>query len=127
MEWTYNTGGRERYYKALNVRDCVTRAVAISNNMDYKKAYKLVWRFEGNSPRNGVSQTGTDNTFKSLGWKYKDVRAEHIRINDFKISNPNMVLRIKGHVVAVKDGVLNDTWNCSAKNPEIIGFWIKEN
>ena len=39
MKWIYNDGGRSKYYKATNVRDCVCRAIAIANNEDYKMVY----------------------------------------------------------------------------------------
>ena len=45
MKWIYDTGGREKYYKALNVKDCVTRAIAIANGMDYKETYMALKKY----------------------------------------------------------------------------------
>ena len=47
MELIYDTGGREKYYQALNVKDCVVRAIAIANQMDYKVTYNLVKKYNG--------------------------------------------------------------------------------
>lgn len=38
MEWVYDTGGREKYYKVLNVRDCATIKKQRSYYGEYRKA-----------------------------------------------------------------------------------------
>lgn len=125
MYWIKNTGGRERYYKATNVRDCVTRAIAIANNMDYKTTYKMMWEYQGESPRNGVYPEATDKCLFDLGWEYKDLAKQRIRMNEFEFPNGIIICRIKGHITTIIDGVINDTWNCSIKNPVVIGYWHK--
>ena len=42
MNIKYNDGGRSKYYKTSNVRDCVVRAIAIATNKDYKEIYNIV-------------------------------------------------------------------------------------
>ena len=39
MKWTYADGGRSKYFKAGNVRDCCVRAVANATGIDYKEVY----------------------------------------------------------------------------------------
>lgn len=126
MEFHFNTGGREKYYKQVYVRDCATRALAIANNLDYKVAYKLMWKYQNGTPRNGVSTKSTNRCLSDIGWDYHDIKSEHIKINEFKFPNGIIICRIKGHVTTIINGIINDTWNCSKKNPEIVGYWIKK-
>lgn len=42
MKMVYATGGREKYYDAIKVGDCVTRAIANATGKDYKEVYDLV-------------------------------------------------------------------------------------
>ena len=42
MELIYSTGGREKYFKANVVGDCVCRAIANATGMDYKQVYDLI-------------------------------------------------------------------------------------
>lgn len=128
MKFKYNTGGREKYYKKINVRDCATRAIAIANNMDYKEVYELMWEYQGKSPRNGVSQDTTNNCLNDLGWEYINIEQEFKRINDFEIQKEKLILRLKmkantTHTVAYINGIINDTWNCSKDNPRVLGYW----
>ena len=49
MNIKYNDGGRSKYYKTSNTRDCVVRAIAIATNKDYKEiflCYKNVINFQ---------------------------------------------------------------------------------
>lgn len=128
MRYKYNTGGRENYYKKINVRDCAVRATAIANKLDYKITYKMMWKYLGDTPRNGVSQKATNECLESLGWKYIDISDEFKTINDFENQNEDVIFRLKTkprstHVVAFVDGELNDTWNCARKNPKVLGYW----
>ena len=42
MNHVYATGGREKYFKKLDVGDCVTRAIAIATGKDYKEIYDRI-------------------------------------------------------------------------------------
>lgn len=54
MEYNYNDGGRSKYFKAECVNDCVTRAIAIATERDYKEVYNEIKSIVGYSPRNGI-------------------------------------------------------------------------
>lgn len=47
----YNDGGRSRYFKG-DAGDCVTRAIAIALNTDYKLIYDTNKKLLGYTPRN---------------------------------------------------------------------------
>ena len=42
MQFVYSTGGREKYYNAIKVGDCVTRAICNATGKDYKEVYDLI-------------------------------------------------------------------------------------
>ena len=39
LGFNYNDGGRAKYFSAERVGDCVCRAIAIGNDMDYKESH----------------------------------------------------------------------------------------
>ena len=57
LEFIKHDGGRSNYFKASIVGDCVTRAIAIVTERDYKEVYKIVKRLSGESPRNGIKSS----------------------------------------------------------------------
>ena len=81
MKFFYNDGGRSKYYKSEKVGDCVCRAIAIANEMDYKEVYDLINEYakkerinkksgSRSSSRNGVAKTTTRKILNDLGWKW---------------------------------------------------------
>ena len=42
MEFVYSTGGREKYFKAVKVNDCVCRAIVNATGMNYKEVYDTI-------------------------------------------------------------------------------------
>ena len=42
LGFNYNDGGRAKYFNVKGVSDCVCRAIAIGNDMDYKEVYDLI-------------------------------------------------------------------------------------
>ena len=56
--FNYNDGGRDKYFKGTT-GDCVTRAIAIACNLDYKKVYDDLFALNkayANSKRNKVAK-----------------------------------------------------------------------
>ena len=134
MRWTYDTGGREKYYKKLTVGDCVVRAIAIANNMDYKETYKLVKKYNsGFTPRNGVYKLVAHNVLTALGWQYipccgRGHTGELIHMREEELPDAERIIcNMDRHIAAVIDGKLHDTYDCSKQgNRQIYGYWVKE-
>ena len=81
MKWIYNDGGRSKYYKATNVRDCVCRAIAIANNEDYKMVYNTLKKYNhGESPRNGMYESVYSKLLKAWGWKQIKCEKKNIHL-----------------------------------------------
>lgn len=129
MEWVYDTGGRENYYKALNVRDCATRAIAIANGMDYKETYMMMKKYNGGeSPRDGVYGFISSKMLTDLGWEYIEYKDKDTYLADAEIPFDEIIIcKLHGHLVAVVKGVVHDTWNIlkSKKPKKLIGYWVK--
>lgn len=132
LKWHYNDGGRHNYYKAENVSDCVTRAITIANDMDYKIVYKDLYKLcKENSnrkwatPRNGLNQSIYGVYLEELGWQYIDCKDTGISLNEFV--DQKIICKINHHLCAVMYGVLEDTWKSIKENGnEVIGYWIKK-
>ncbi len=129
MEWVYDTGGRENYYKALNVRDCATRAIAIANGMDYKETYMMMKKYNGGeSPHDGVYGFISSKMLTDLGWEYIEYKDKDTYLADAEIPFDEIIIcKLHGHLVAVVKGVVHDTWNIlkSKKPKKLIGYWVK--
>lgn len=113
MKFNYNDGGRHNYYRATSVGDCSVRALAISTNMDYKKAYKLMWKFNHGTPRNGVGRRAILEMMESLGYEKVDCKDKKVMLSDFEDMDGRFYILLDRHATTVIDGELWDTWDCS--------------
>ena len=132
MEWIYDDGGRSLYYKAKDVGDCVVRAIAIANNMDYKQTYQLVKKYNnGETPRNGVYKEVYIKLLKDLGWKWipccgRGVKKQNVHLHKDELPMGILICRVSKHLTCIKDGVIFDTYNCSRGGTrKVYGYWIK--
>ncbi len=109
----YNDGGRSNYFTAKKVGDCATRATAIASQKDYKEVYNLYKKIGGKTPRDGVSKTAIRKVMEQLGAKWVPCMAigsgckTHLRAEE--LPKGRIVCSCSGHLVAVIDGVINDT------------------
>lgn len=133
MKWEYDTGGRENYFKKLNVGDCVVRAIAIANDLDYKVSYNLVKRYyHGNTPRNGVPTKVYGELLKDLGWKYVSFSGRGYKgkgkfLNEKSLPiDETIICRVSNHLTTVIDGVIHDTYDCSKSGTrQVYGYWYR--
>lgn len=124
MKFVYSTGGREKYFKAENVGDCVCRAISNATNIDYLTVYKMIQELSKNekcsrksSARNGVSKDIVDNLLKELGWikivTCKVGQGVRMHLTEEELPKGNLIVRISKHLTNVREGVIYDTYNCS--------------
>ena len=133
MKWVKDTGGREKYYRKLTVGDCVVRAIAIANNMDYKVTYNIIKNYNnGFSPRDGVNRKYYEAALKDMGWEYipccgRGHVGEYVRFNEKELPTDEIIIcKIDGHIAAVINGVLHDTYDCSRQGTRhVYGYWKK--
>ena len=142
LDFNYNDGGRSKYFKTEKVGDCVCRAIAIANNMDYKEVYDLINKYSKrertslrkksvSSARNGVYKETIKKILEDLGWTWVATMGigkgcqVHLRKDEIPM-NETIIVNVSKHTTCVKDGVINDTYDCSRHgNRCVYGYFIK--
>lgn len=128
MDWIYNDGGRSKYFKG-QAEDCVIRAIAIATQRDYKAAYNEAKGVLGYTPRNGVQNAHVRRLLAHFGGVWHPTMKigtgckVHLRKNELPAGR--LVCNCSGHLVAVIDGVINDTHDPSrGGNRCVYGYWV---
>lgn len=140
MDFVYSTGGRENYFSATNVGDCVTRAICNATGKDYLEVYKRLQTLEktmrlGKYEKKGSVRDGTRRKVlkkyieEELGWKWVPCMSigtgcqVHI-CGDELPKTGSIILNLSKHLSCVKDGVLYDTYDCSRNGTRCVyGYW----
>jgi len=132
MKFIYATGGREKYYKATNVGDCVTRAICNATGKDYKEVYDRLKEMakcestknhRGNkrsSVRDGVFKETWKRYLKEIGWVHHSVtsignKERRMKLTEEDLPNGTLIVQLSKHLTCVKDKVIYDTYDCSTK------------
>ena len=128
LDLNITDGGRSKYFRG-QCGDCVTRALAIALNMDYKVVYDRIKDIIGGSPRNGLTTKETRRVMASLGFFWKPIMKIgtgvtcHLRKGEVPMNEP-IICSCSGHVVAVVNGVVNDCFDCRrGGNRAVYGYW----
>lgn len=134
MEFNYNDGGRSKYFKG-NVQDCVVRAIAIANNMDYKEVYDYVNKklksYGCPSVRNkGVPKRIVKELLKEYGWTWVATMTIGsgctTHLTKEELPSGTIIASVSKHITCIKDGVINDTYDCSRDGARCVyGYWYK--
>ena len=109
LKYKQNNGGRSKYFRATG-KDCVTRAIAIVLNRDYKEVHDTIKKVTKRSPLYGVSPILTHHILIALGFEYvkfngvRRFTADNIPMNEYIIADS------LNHVCAVINGEVNDTF-----------------
>jgi hypothetical protein len=140
MEFQYNDGGRkEAGYKGES-RDCVCRAIAIVTGKPYQEVYDALNELASkerigkrkksiSNSRTGVHKHTYNKYLLSLGMKWVSCMSigsgckVHLRANE--LPKGKIICSVSRHLVAVIDGVINDTHDCSRDgNRCVYGYFI---
>ena len=129
MKVKFNDGGRSKYFAASDVGDCVTRAVAIVTGKDYKCVYNEISKIIGYTPRNGVRQKDTKKVMAHFGGFWHPTMkvgcgcTTHLKDGEIPMRG-RIICNVSKHVVAVIDGVINDTFDPSRNGTRCVyGYW----
>ena len=146
MEFLYNDGGRSDYFRASDVKDCVTRALAIATGNDYKAIYdelNLLAKSERrgckkrkiSDSRSGVYRVTYDKYLVSHGWRWRPVmtigggcklRLNEIELESYGLMSGTYILRLSKHLTVIRDGVINDTYDPSRDGSRCVyGYYYK--
>lgn len=118
------------YYKEVNVNpkkkrtgDCVIRAIANAEGIDWYDLYDELCR----GARELASVPVWKETYEYYLYRYPTVSAKYVDANgktkrlrprDFKAHGltGTYVVRLAHHLTCVRDGVVEDIWDCSDKS-----------
>lgn len=139
--WRYNDGGRAAAGYKGTTGDCVTRAIAIGTGLPYGVVYELVnehgakervtrgrKRHGKSSASTGVWGSTTRRILAKLGWVWTPTMGigtgckVHLRASE--LPKGRVIVKASRHLVAVLDGVINDTNDPSRSGSRCVyGFW----
>lgn len=131
MAYVFNDGGKAKTGRKGKSGDCVVRAIAIANDMDYETAYRMVASEAANygfkkSARDGIHNTVRDAVLKKLGWVWVSapkIVGRKARCADL-FDKGMVIARQAHHIVAVNFGLPNDIFDSSTRM--IYGYWTKQ-
>ena len=142
MELIYSTGGREKYFKANVVGDCVCRAIVNATGMDYKQVYDLINSYakkehlskrkkKKSNARNGVTKDTIWRILTDLGWKWIPTMLIgsgcQVHLNEKELPDGTLIVSVSKHLTCVKNRKLYDTYDCSRGGTRCVyGYYIKE-
>lgn len=140
--WVYNDGGRSEAGFRGTAGDCVTRAVAIASGRPYREVYDRLsegCRTQRRSKRQPKRMASArDGVWTDRKW-FKDYMAElgavwtptmsigsgckvHLKADELPMGR--IMCNVSKHQVAVIDGVIHDTYDCSRDGTRCVyGYW----
>ena len=133
MDFVFDDGGREAAGFKGKTGDCVCRAIAIATEMPYKEVYDLINETaKSESARTGVYIGTIRKVMERLGWKWYPTMAigkgctVHLRKDE--LPSGRLVVSVSRHEVAVIDGVVHDTYDCTRDGSRCVyGYYAKAN
>ena len=140
--FVYDDGGRKAAGYKGSAGDCVCRAVAIAARLPYQAVYDRL--AEGNASQRKSKRTGKqprsarNGIYTTRKW-FKDYMKElgfvwtatmqigsgcQVHLKADELPSGRLVCNVSKHQVAVIDGVIYDTHDCSRKGTRCVyGYW----
>lgn len=143
MNFVYDDGGRKAAGFSDKMSDCVTRTIAIATGLPYLHVYFALsvgtkservakGRRRRTTAAHGVhtNRTWFKRYMKTLGWKWTPTMGIgtgcRIHLRDGELPMGRLIVSVSRHLVAVVDGVIHDTHDCSRNgNRCVYGYWSK--
>jgi len=141
MNFQYNDGGRKAAGYQGTTGDCTCRAIAIGEQMPYDYVYDLLnenakhqritkKQVKRGSARTGVYKTTIKKVLQMLGWEWHPTMSIgsgcKVHLRDGELPMGRLIVNVSRHMVAVVDGVINDTHDCSRGGMRCVyGYWRK--
>lgn len=141
IKFQFNDGGRNRAgYRGKAPGDCVCRAIAIATQRPYQEIYDLIdaegakertlkkRRGKKSSARTGVFKPTTRRVIESLGWVWTPTmqvgQGCKVHLRPDELPPGRLIVSVSRHLVAVIDGVIHDTYDCSRGGTRCVyGYW----
>lgn len=127
-------GGRNPYFNGKS-GDCVTRAVAIATNQDYRKTYddlsaRMKATGKPKSARNSIPRKVYEPYLFDLGWIWNPTMSigsgcrVHLRDGEVPEEGP-VITSLSGHITTVVDGIIRDTHDPSRDGTRCVYGWYE--
>lgn len=143
MSWIYDDGGRAAAGFQGSAGDCVTRAIAIACERDYREVYDALFergrrQFAGKATGAALTKKATprDGTYPSvykpyiaeLGWEWVPTMTVgsgcQVYARADELPSGRLILRLSRHLAAMIDGVIHDTHDPSRDGTRCVyGYW----
>lgn len=130
LKFQFDDGGRSKYFKATTVDDCVTRALAIAAQRDYKEVYSLIKQATGRTPRNGGAKADVRKVCALLGGEWVSCMRigqgckVHLAAGEIPMKG-RIACTLSGHLCAVVDGIIHDNYDPSRDGKRCVyGYWV---
>lgn len=131
MKHIFNDGGSG----TSKNRDCVVRAIAIATGKPYSEVKDRInyladeVYFDGSDSTAGVHKQLYKDYLTSLGWKWTPTMSIgsgcRVHLRDGELPMGRLVVTVSRHLVAVIDGVIHDTHDCSRNGKRCVyGYWM---
>jgi hypothetical protein len=130
MRVVIDDGGRASAGYKGPANDCVCRAVAIATERQYQEIYDqleamIQAKFGPTKRPRGVEALMHHELMRALGWVWVPTSKVHLRKDE--LPPGRLVVCISQHAVAVVDGVIHDTHDCSQHGTQSIrGYYKKD-
>jgi len=142
--WVWDDGGRDEAGFSGSAGDCVTRAIAIATNKPYKEVYDVMAK--GNetqrrskhdrksagkrTARNGINirRKWFKDYMESVGFEWTPTMSIgsgcKVHLKASELPQGRLVVQVSKHMVAVIDGAIHDTYDCSRDGTRCVyGYW----
>ena len=139
MTFVFNDGGRAAAGYKGKAGDCVVRAICVATELPYRQVYNDLamlnkrqhGKLRGASPRDGGTKTATIRKYMaSIGWQFVPTMGfgsgctTHLKAEE--LPKGRIIARVSKHLVAVIDGVIHDTFDCSRDGKRCVyGYYQK--
>jgi Protein of unknown function (DUF2786) len=129
MKFVKDDGGRAAAGYKGEANDCVCRAVAIATERPYQEIYgrleeMIQAKFGPTKRPRGVEDQMLHGLMETLGWVWVPTPKTHMRKDE--LPPGRLVVCIKGHAVAVVDGVIHDTHPSSRHGTRFVQGYFKK-
>jgi hypothetical protein len=146
MQFQYDDGGRAAAGYKGTASDCVCRAIAIATQLPYRQVYAVLSKGNATEPRTkyGRKSAGSHSArnginahrqwfydyIESLGFEWvptmKNGEGCKIHLRDGELPPGRLIVALYGHMTAVIDGVLHDTYASDRGGRRCVyGYYIK--
>ena len=142
MKFVYSDGGRAEAGFRGKANDCVTRAIALATRKPYQEVYDALYKIAQGErigkrkgrishPSTGIFNYTQDRYLEGLGWTWvptmKIGQGCKVHLRDGELPMGRLIVSVSRHMVAVIDGVIHDTFDCSRDgNRCVYGYWKKD-